>query len=52
MGREVTEEVRIDEHGNKVIVKKYKDKDGKEIIEETRIGADGTKTSMIIYNLT
>ena len=44
-GREIKEEVIIDDKGNQKIIrtKVIKDKEGNEIIEETIINSDGTK---------
>lgn len=44
-GREVKEEIVIDEKGNQKITrtKVIKDKEGHDVIEETIINADGTK---------
>lgn len=43
-GNEIIEEERIDESGNKVLIRRKKDKDGKEVIEEIRVDKDGNKT--------
>lgn len=46
-GNEIIEEERIDEHGNKIVIRRKKDKDGKEIIEEIRVDKDGKKTGKL-----